>query len=104
MKTMKELLSEIMLLTNEIETNHPELYRFLDENPMTIPSENCESIDKPTLEEYLDSLKQLLQHYLESHQNNQVLGTLGNLHTNVFNQNWAHEKGIGEGPEQERPF
>lgn len=75
MKTMQELLSEIMLITNEIETEHPELYRFLEENPMTIPSENHKTIDKPTLEEYLDSLRQVLEHYLEAHQNNQVLDT-----------------------------
>ena len=75
MKLMQELLSEIMLLTNEIETEYPELYRFLDENPMTIPSDSHTNINKSILKEYLDSLKQLLENYLESHQKDQVMGT-----------------------------
>jgi broad specificity phosphatase PhoE len=74
MKTMQELLSEIMLLTNHIETEYPELYRFLDENPMTIPSLDHPNIDKEIMKEYMDSLKQLLEHYLETHQTNKILG------------------------------
>lgn len=74
MKTMQELLSEIMLLTNHIETEYPELYRYLDENPMTIPASNHPNINKKTMEEYMDSLKQMLQHHLETHQTDRILG------------------------------
>lgn len=66
MNILQALLAEISQLTKTIETNYPELYQFLDENPMTIPSEKNPSIDKKILLEYLESLKQLLKHHLET--------------------------------------
>lgn len=68
MKEMKEILSEIVLLTNQIETEHPELYRFLEEQPMTIPAEDQPEIDRGTMENYLLGLRALLEHYVEEHQ------------------------------------
>ncbi len=70
MKDLHNILSEIIQLTTNIETNYPELYRFLDEDPMTIPATNHPHIDKVVMQEYLESLKQLLQHHLETHKNN----------------------------------
>ena len=58
---------EVTQLTTNIETNYPELYRFLDENPLTIPAVNHPHIDKQIMEEYLNSLKQLIKHHLETH-------------------------------------
>ena len=69
MKKLNGLLTEITELTNTIETNYPELYRFLDENPMTIPATDHPHIDKKVMQEYLESLKQLLEHHLETHKN-----------------------------------
>lgn len=69
MKELQKLLNEISRLTFDIETNYPELYRTLDENPMTIPTDKYPHIDKKTLQEYLESLKQLLRHHLETHKN-----------------------------------
>lgn len=69
MNILQALLAEISKLTKTIETNYPELYQFLDENPMTIPSEKNPSIDKKILLEYLESLKQLLKHHLETRKN-----------------------------------
>ncbi|PKP10622.1 MAG: hypothetical protein CVU08_13525 [Bacteroidetes bacterium HGW-Bacteroidetes-3] len=66
MNTSQSLSAEISQLTKTIETNYPELYQFLDENPMTIPSESNPSIDKKILLEYLESLKLLLKHHLET--------------------------------------
>ncbi|MFO7673502.1 MAG: hypothetical protein R6V74_07335 [Lutibacter sp.] len=66
MKNEQNLLTEISQLTKNIETNYPELYQFLDESPVTIPSESNPSIDKKILQDYLDSLKQLLKHHLET--------------------------------------
>ncbi|WP_420322012.1 hypothetical protein [Flagellimonas sp.] len=68
MKEMKEILSEIILLTNQIEMEYPELYRFLDEQSMTIPVEDKPEIDQKTMEEYLLGLRHLLEHYVEEHQ------------------------------------
>ena len=67
MSEEKNLITEITHLTTQIETEHPELYRFLDENPMTLPDADHPEIDKEVLEEYLQSLRQQLMHYLEAH-------------------------------------
>lgn len=70
MNDLSNTLEEITQLTNTIETNYPELYRFLDENPITIPSNDHPHIDQVTMQDYLESLKQLLKHHLETHKNN----------------------------------
>ena len=67
MKYLKIILQQITKLTTNIEVNYPELYRDLNENPMTIPTENNPEIDVATMNEYLESLKQLLKHYIETH-------------------------------------
>lgn len=66
MNNLQNTLTEITQLTKTIETNYPELYQFLDENPISIPSESNPTIDKKILQDYLDSLKQLLKHHLET--------------------------------------
>ena len=67
MNNLQSLLSEISQLIKTIETNYPELYQFLDENPATIPSKKNPTIDKKVLHEYLENLKQLLKHHIETH-------------------------------------
>ncbi len=67
MNELKNLLQEITALTNDIETNYPELYRYLDENPLTLPVVSHPHIDKKVLQEYLQGLKELLKHHLETH-------------------------------------
>lgn len=69
MKNLHSILRDITQLTNTIETNYPELYRSLDENPLTLPVNNHPHIDKKAMEAYLESLRQLLKHYLETHKN-----------------------------------
>lgn len=67
MKQLHKILNEITELTTNIETNYPELYRSLDENPMTLPVSQHPHMDKVVMQEYLESLKQMLSHYLEEH-------------------------------------
>lgn len=67
MKKLHTILTEISELTNNIEFNYPELYRFLDETPLTLPVTAHPKIDKKVLEEYLQSLRQILDHYKETH-------------------------------------
>jgi hypothetical protein len=67
MNQLKNLLREITDLTLEIETRYPELYRFLDENPLTLPVSSHPHIDKAVLQEYLQGLQDLLRHHLETH-------------------------------------
>ena len=65
MKSLQNILTEISALTLNIETNYPELYRSLDENPMTLPVSQHPHLDKVVIEEYLTGLKELLEHYVE---------------------------------------
>ncbi len=67
MKNLQKILQEISQLTTEIETNYPELYRDLDENPMTLPVSKHPHMDKVVMQEYLESLKELLKHHIETH-------------------------------------
>lgn len=69
MKELNSILGKIMELTNTMETEHPELYQFLDEDPMTLPLSPRPEVNKETLEDYLQSLQQLLEHHLETHIN-----------------------------------
>jgi hypothetical protein len=67
MQDLHNILQEITQLTTNIETNYPELYRSLDENPLALPVSKHPHIDKKVMQEYLESLKQLLKHHLETH-------------------------------------
>jgi len=67
MKELHTILQEITELTTNIETNYPGLYRSLEENPITIPASSQPHVDKVVMQEYLESLKQLLMHHLETH-------------------------------------
>lgn len=66
MKTLRELLTDITKLTTNIETNYPELYIFLEESPETIPSTNHPDITLAIMQDYLESLRQLLRHHLKT--------------------------------------
>lgn len=61
MKNLQQLTIEITRLTTEIEENYPELYRNLGENPLTIPNTPHPGIDLAILNDYLGSLKAMLQ-------------------------------------------
>jgi hypothetical protein len=67
MKTLQNILTQITQLTSNIETNYPELYATLGENPTTIPSMAHPDINKTIMEDYLDSLKQILKQYIITH-------------------------------------
>lgn len=73
MKKLQVLLTEISVFTRYIETDYPEIYRFLDENPLTLPVMAHPKIDKAVLEEYLQSLRQLLERYKETHDKNKTI-------------------------------
>lgn len=68
MKRLQELIKEISNLTLEIEEKYPELYRYLDENPISIPSAEHPKLDTTILSDYLESLKTMLNNYIEAKQ------------------------------------
>jgi hypothetical protein len=67
MNNPNQLITEITKLTSKIETEYPELYQFLDENPLTLPDIPHPEIDEAILRVYKESLEQLLRHYLQTH-------------------------------------
>tara|TARA_B100000508_G_scaffold137492_1_gene132146 strand:- start:14901 stop:15122 length:222 start_codon:yes stop_codon:yes gene_type:complete len=71
MKRLQELTKEINDLTLKMELEYPELYEFMNENPMTIPCCEHPELNTKNFSDYLDSLKELLKHHIETHQNNQ---------------------------------
>ena len=66
MKKLQRLTKEINELTLRIEQEYPELYQYLDENPITIPDCETPEISVSSFVEYLDSLKSILERYIES--------------------------------------
>ncbi len=68
MEKLKILTQEINELTFKIEQEYPELYGFLNENPITKPTSDDPQINTETLTDYLDTLNQLLKHYSTNHQ------------------------------------
>jgi len=71
MSDLKIMLTEITDLTNMIETDYPELYKYLDEDPMTIPAIKNPNMGKKVMQEYLDELKQLVKQYSKTHKSEQ---------------------------------
>lgn len=66
MQRIQKLLQEITQITLEIEDKHPDLYKFLDENPMTL--QNGEGVDYEVLKEYRDGLKKQLEDFGRTHE------------------------------------
>ncbi|PWK20699.1 hypothetical protein [Xanthomarina spongicola] len=67
MKTLQDIQTQIIKLTSNIETNYPELYVTLEENPITIPSTKHPEISLSVMQDYLESLKQILKQYIKTH-------------------------------------
>lgn len=67
MKRLQELSKEISDLTFKIEREYPELYSYLDENPITIPHSDHPEVTTKNFADYLESLKDILAHYIETH-------------------------------------
>jgi len=63
MKTEQELLQQITELTYKIEIDYPELYELLLEDPSTIPSMEHPKINPKVLQDYLNTLKQHIEHH-----------------------------------------
>ena len=67
MKDLQQILNNITKLTNNIGTNYPELYHFLDENPMTLPATAHPDLSANVFNEYLEDRKLLLKRHLKTH-------------------------------------
>lgn len=67
MKTRHDIENQIIRLTTSIKVNYPELYATLDETPISVPSEAHPDMTIQVMEDYLESLKQILKHYVKTH-------------------------------------
>ncbi len=67
MKTESELNENILKITMTIRNEFPELMKFLNEMPITIPSEVSPEINNKILQEYYNSLETLLRKYAPNH-------------------------------------
>lgn len=65
-KVEKELNKKIIEITNDIRQNYPELLKYLDEMPETIPSEENPSVEHKDLSDYYKSLVDLVEEYNEN--------------------------------------
>ena len=63
METEKEINYKILATTMEISTKHPELMQFLEEMPVTLPSESNPDVNIKILNDYHDSLINILMKY-----------------------------------------
>lgn len=70
MKTTEELMQDIIQISSHIETNFPDLYKFLGETPINNAEPKKESVDNENLSKYLETLQLLLQHHIETQSNN----------------------------------
>lgn len=73
MSKLNQTMTEISQLLANIETNYPELYCFLDESPITIPSEAHPDMGEKVMNEYLESLKVLLKEHMLRHAQKQLV-------------------------------
>ncbi len=64
METENELNAKIMAKTLEIQENHPELFEFLNEMPITIPDVNKPEINIKILSDYYNSLCNVLKEHI----------------------------------------
>ena len=69
MELSQKILAEITQVTRDIEDNYPELQKYLDERPMTLPDENNPNakMDDEVLKEYLVSLREMVSKYKDEH-------------------------------------
>ena len=67
MTSIANILNQITELTTDLETNYPEIYKFLGEEPLTIPAFEHPHLNKKVLNDYLESLKELLIHHKQTH-------------------------------------
>ncbi|WP_420386748.1 hypothetical protein [Roseivirga sp.] len=68
MEEREKIINRINELVLDIETNYPELYPFLDENPLTLAYKKDEEMTVEVLRSYLETTEQWLKRYKDSHQ------------------------------------
>ncbi len=68
MDTVDEINAKIFKITMVIQENYPELSKYLNEMPVTIPIESDPKINILNLEKYYESLLTIFRNYVAEHQ------------------------------------
>lgn len=63
METERELNAKILKITMTIKNDYPELSKYLEEMPITVPDEKNPEITLANLKHYFESLNSLLNKY-----------------------------------------
>jgi hypothetical protein len=63
MKTENEIEEAILKITMKIKTEYPELSKYLEEMPVTIPDTKNPEMNIKILQDYYNSLESLLKKY-----------------------------------------
>ncbi len=75
MKDQGDINKKICLTIVKIQEEYPELIKYLDEIPKNLPLNQEEGVEKKELQEYLDSLNNLLETYASRHKKTKTIQT-----------------------------
>lgn len=68
METEEEINAKIIKITMAIHDNYPELSKYLNEMPVTIPIKQHPEVNRKNLEKYYETLLTLFRNYVAEHQ------------------------------------
>jgi hypothetical protein len=68
LNTCNEVAVDVILLTNEIKSQYPELYKHLEETPIAFSKISVNEITSNELENYRDTLNKLLCNHFNAHE------------------------------------
>ncbi len=80
METEEEINTKILKITMVIQENYPELSKYLNEMPITIPVDKNPVVNAKNLDKYYNSLLNLFRNYVAEHQLNYIKQTTGAGH------------------------
>jgi len=80
METEKEINDKIMKITMVIQENYPELSKYLNEMPVTIPIDSNPEVNVLALSKYYETLLTLFRNYVAEHQLQNANRTYRNHH------------------------
>ena len=80
METEEEINAKIMKVTMVIQENYPELSKYLNEMPITIPTDSRPEVNVKNLQKYYDALLAIFRNYVAEHQLNYVNQKSGTGH------------------------
>lgn len=72
METETEINAKIMKLTMVIQENYPELSKYINEMPITIPTDSNPEVNLKNLQKYYETLLTWFRNYVAEHQLNYV--------------------------------